>query len=72
MCLLTSGDMQDLSYFKGNCFEVTFQLSCCKYPLASDLYTEWNNNREALLAFMEKVREYSDAPTGPVSNFQKA
>ncbi|XP_058270975.1 carboxypeptidase D-like [Hemibagrus wyckioides] len=49
------GGIQDFSYFRGNCFEVTLQLSCCKYPLASDLYSEWNNNREALLAYMEKV-----------------
>ncbi|KAF4077661.1 hypothetical protein AMELA_G00210550 [Ameiurus melas] len=49
------GSMQDFRYFRGNCFEVTFQLSCCKYPLAADLYTEWNNSREALLAYMEKV-----------------
>ncbi|XP_047661258.1 carboxypeptidase D, b isoform X1 [Tachysurus fulvidraco] len=49
------GSIQDFSYFRGNCFEVTLQLSCCKYPLAADLYSEWNNNREALLAFMETV-----------------
>ncbi|XP_076836499.1 carboxypeptidase D, b isoform X2 [Brachyhypopomus gauderio] len=49
------GGMQYFSYLRGNCFEVTFELSCCKYPMASDLYTEWNNNREALLAYMEKV-----------------
>ncbi|KAK1788062.1 hypothetical protein P4O66_016539 [Electrophorus voltai] len=49
------GGMQYFSYLRGNCFEVTFELSCCKYPLASDLYTEWNNNREALLTYMEKV-----------------
>uniref|UniRef100_W5LKU9 Carboxypeptidase D, b n=1 Tax=Astyanax mexicanus TaxID=7994 RepID=W5LKU9_ASTMX len=49
------GGMQDFNYLKGNCFEVTFELSCCKYPLASELHTEWNNNREALLAYMEKV-----------------
>ncbi|KAK3555766.1 hypothetical protein QTP86_028950 [Hemibagrus guttatus] len=49
------GSTQNFSFFSGNCFEVTFQLSCCKYPLASDLYSEWNNNREALLAYMEKV-----------------
>ncbi|KAL7853622.1 hypothetical protein AOLI_G00204660 [Acnodon oligacanthus] len=49
------GGIQDFSYLQGNCFEVTFELSCCKYPFASELYTEWNNNREALLTYMEKV-----------------
>lgn len=50
-----SGSMQDYNYLKGNCFEVSFELSCCKYPPASQLYTEWTNNREALLAFIQKV-----------------
>lgn len=53
------GGMQDFSYLRGNCFEITFKVSCCKYPNASDLYNEWNNNKEALLAYMEKVRELS-------------
>ncbi|XP_046724721.1 carboxypeptidase D, b isoform X1 [Silurus meridionalis] len=51
----TEGCIHEISRFSGDCIEVTLQLSCCKYPLASDLYSEWNNNREALLAYMEKV-----------------
>ncbi|MEE6468602.1 hypothetical protein FKM82_008326 [Ascaphus truei] len=49
------GGMQDYNYVWGNCFEVTFELSCCKYPLASELAKEWENNRESLIKFMEMV-----------------
>lgn len=50
-----AGGMQDFNYLKGNCFEVTFKCSCCKYPPASQLYTEWTNNKEALLIYIQKV-----------------
>ncbi|KAI7800654.1 carboxypeptidase D [Triplophysa rosa] len=50
-----SGGMQDYNYLKGNCFEITMELSCCKYPPSSRLRTEWDNNRESLLAYMEKI-----------------
>ncbi|XP_072834747.2 carboxypeptidase D [Pogona vitticeps] len=49
------GGMQDYNYIWANCFEVTFELSCCKYPPASQLEQEWENNRESLLTFIEKV-----------------
>ncbi|XP_064424964.1 carboxypeptidase D isoform X2 [Latimeria chalumnae] len=49
------GGMQDYNYVWGNCFEITFELSCCKHPPAAELPKEWENNRESLLAFMEKV-----------------
>ncbi|KAL8198996.1 UNVERIFIED_CONTAM: hypothetical protein K2H54_031412 [Gekko kuhli] len=49
------GGMQDYNYIWANCFEVTFELSCCKYPPASQLELEWENNRESLLTFIEKV-----------------
>ncbi|XP_042604190.1 carboxypeptidase D, b isoform X2 [Cyprinus carpio] len=52
---LGDGGMQDYNYFKGNCFEVTFELSCCKYPPASQLFTEWTNNKEALLAYIHQA-----------------
>ncbi|XP_050292877.1 carboxypeptidase D [Anthonomus grandis grandis] len=48
-----TGGMQDFNYLKSNCFEVTFELSCCKYPPAEKLPEEWHNNKESLLSFME-------------------
>jgi carboxypeptidase D len=50
--------MQDFNYLNSNAFEITIELSCCKYPSSKDkaLEKEWDRNREALLAYMEMVR----------------
>lgn len=47
--------MQDFNYVFSNCFEITVELSCCKYPSASTLQTEWENNRESLLLYLQAV-----------------
>jgi len=52
---LSTGGMQDFNYVHSNCFEVTFELSCCKFPNASVLPMEWANNKESLLSFVEAV-----------------
>lgn len=47
--------MQDFNYLHTNCFEVTVQLGCDKFPPEEELLMGWNENQEALLAFMEAV-----------------
>ncbi|XP_036429865.1 probable carboxypeptidase X1 [Colossoma macropomum] len=49
------GSMNDFSYLHTNCFEVTVELSCDKFPHASELPVEWENNKESLLLYMEQV-----------------
>ncbi|XP_069778817.1 probable carboxypeptidase X1 [Narcine bancroftii] len=50
-----TGSMNDFSYLHTNCFEVTVELSCDKFPHYSWLPLEWDNNRESLLLYMEQV-----------------
>lgn len=45
--------MQDFNYHFSNAVELTFELSCCKYPPVDNLTREWQNNRQAILTFLE-------------------
>ena len=49
------GGMQDFNYLFSNGIELTFEMSCCKYPKVEKLKEEWDNNRQSILAFMEMV-----------------
>lgn len=50
-----AGSMQDFNYFYSNCFEITLELSCCKYPNRTELKQEWENNRLALINYMSQI-----------------
>uniref|UniRef100_A0A8D0KU06 Carboxypeptidase D n=1 Tax=Strix occidentalis caurina TaxID=311401 RepID=A0A8D0KU06_STROC len=49
------GGMQDWNYLNTNCFEVTIELGCVKYPKAEELPKYWEQNRRSLLQFMKQV-----------------
>nr|XP_040038763.1 carboxypeptidase Z-like [Gasterosteus aculeatus aculeatus] len=50
-----AGGMQDFNYLHTNCFELTVELGCDKFPPEEELYVGWQENHEALIEFMEAV-----------------
>ncbi|KAG8134813.1 hypothetical protein E2320_007891 [Naja naja] len=68
-----TGGMADFNYLHTNCFEITLELGCEKFPLADELYKLWQENKEALLKFMEMVHRgikgiVSDKFGNPIKN----
>lgn len=49
------GGMQDYNYVWGGTMEVTFEISCCKFPQRTDLPRYWQENRKGLLHFIGEV-----------------
>lgn len=47
--------MQDYNYVWGQCFEITLELSCCKYPPADQLEKFWRDNKVALIEYIKQV-----------------
>ncbi|KAK1346087.1 hypothetical protein QTO34_008556 [Cnephaeus nilssonii] len=48
-----TGGMSDFNYLHSNCFEITVELGCVKFPPEEALYGLWQHNKEPLLRFME-------------------
>lgn len=51
----TAGGMQDFNYIYTNCFDVTLELSCCKFPYASTMVDEWRKNERSLIEYMKLI-----------------
>ncbi|XP_055482127.1 carboxypeptidase M [Psammomys obesus] len=49
------GGMQDYNYIWAQCFEITLELSCCKYPREEKLPLFWNDNRASLIEYIKQV-----------------
>jgi len=51
------GGMQDWNYLNTNCFEITVELGCDKYPVLDELPKYWNENRIAMVDFIYEVHK---------------
>ncbi len=56
--ILYVGGMQDWIYLNSNCFDVTIELNCAKYPLEFQLVHLWHENQFPLLAYINQVSDH--------------
>lgn len=49
------GGMQDFNYLMNQCFEITVELGCVKFPDANDLPDYWEANKKALKRYLQNV-----------------
>ncbi|KJE90104.1 carboxypeptidase D [Capsaspora owczarzaki ATCC 30864] len=50
-----TGGMQDFNYLHSNCFEITVEMGCCKYPLAKELPDLWSDHLPSMLNYLWQV-----------------
>ncbi|XP_065161773.1 carboxypeptidase M isoform X2 [Atheta coriaria] len=50
-----TGGMQDYNYVWFGCMEITLEISCCKFPPASELPRYWEDNKMALIKFLAEA-----------------
>lgn len=69
-----NGGMQDWNYLNTNCFEITLELSCVKYPSKIELQSFWNQNKYSLINFIFQIHYglagfvYDETSQLPIAN----
>lgn len=62
-----TGGMQDYNYVKSNCFEVTIEQGCKKFPPSYELPQFWEENKSALFAYLDQVFKLQSWPNKEVN-----